>query len=243
LRTRGLLGRGTREDAARARAQHRRAIEIDPNFAAPYAGLAIVAMTDYVNGWADDPAAVLVEAERLARRAVELNEGDATGHMALGGALMWRREHDAALAEHRRSIELDPNFARGFMGVGMTLIYAGRATEALEHLATSMRLDPHYSNFMLHLVALAHFGLGHFETAAERLLKRITLNPNTDVSRMLLASCWGHLGRLNDARAAWAELLKVNPGFSLAQRARVLPYKDAADFQRISEGLAKAGLA
>jgi adenylate cyclase len=34
----------------------------------------------------------------------------------------------------------------------------------------------------------------------------------------------------------------VNPDFSLAQRERVLPYKNAADFQRIVEGLAKAGL-
>jgi adenylate cyclase len=34
----------------------------------------------------------------------------------------------------------------------------------------------------------------------------------------------------------------VNPDFSLAQRERVLPYKNAADFQRIAEGLAKAGL-
>ena len=59
---------------------------------------------------------------------------------------------------------------------------------------------------------------------------------------MLLATCYGHLGRAEDARAVWAELLKVNPGFSLAQRARVLPYKDAGDFQRIVDGLAKAGL-
>jgi adenylate cyclase len=59
---------------------------------------------------------------------------------------------------------------------------------------------------------------------------------------MLLASCYGHLGRLDDARAAWEQMLKVNPDFSLAQRERVLPYKDARDFQRIAEGLAKAGL-
>jgi pentatricopeptide repeat protein len=59
---------------------------------------------------------------------------------------------------------------------------------------------------------------------------------------MLLASCYGHLGRLEEARSAWAELLKVNPDFLLAQRARVLPYKQASDFQRIADGLAKAGL-
>ena len=59
---------------------------------------------------------------------------------------------------------------------------------------------------------------------------------------MLLAACYGHLGRLAEAREEWAALLKVNPAFQLAQRARVLPYKDPSEFQRIVEGLAKAGL-
>ena len=59
---------------------------------------------------------------------------------------------------------------------------------------------------------------------------------------MLLASCYGHLGRAEDARTVWAELLKVNPDFSLMQRERVLPYKNPNDFQRILEGLGKAGL-
>jgi adenylate cyclase len=40
----------------------------------------------------------------------------------------------------------------------------------------------------------------------------------------------------------WAELMQVNPDFSFAQRERVLPYKDPRDFQRIADGLAKAGL-
>jgi hypothetical protein len=65
---------------------------------------------------------------------------------------------------------------------------------------------------------------------------------STIASRMLLASCYGHLGRVEEARTTWAELLKVNPDFSLTQRARVLPYKQASDFQRIAEGLAKAVL-
>jgi len=95
---------------------------------------------------------------------------------------------------------------------------------------------------VLHIQAQANFSLGEFETAAEVLVERIRRFPGTDASRMLLASCYGHLGRLDEARSAWAELLKVNPDFSLAQRARVLPYKQPSDFQRIVDGLAKAGL-
>jgi adenylate cyclase len=241
-RARELLGRGTRDAVAQARAMHRRAIEIDSNFAAPHAGLALVALAEYVNGWVDDPVQALEEAEGWARRAVELNDQEPVGHWALGSTLIWRRDHDAALAAHRRSTALDPNYAQGHMGVGVALMYAGRAAEALEPFATAMRLDPHYPNMLLHFLAQAQFSLGHYETAAHHLLERIARNPDTDASRMLLAACYGHLGRTGDARAAWAELLKVNPGFSLTQRARVLPYKDAGDFQRITEGLAKAGL-
>jgi adenylate cyclase len=242
-RARELLGRGTRDAVAQARAMFRRALEIDPNFLAPHAGLAFAAMSEYVNAWAVDPARALEEAERWARQAIELNDQEAVGHMALGGVLLWRRrDHDGALAELNRAIELDPNYAQGYISVGVALTYSGRAAEALEPFATAMRLDPHYPNMLLHFLAQAQFSLGRYETAAGHLRDRIARNPDTDASRMLLAACYGHLGRTEDARAAWAELLKVNPGFSLTQRARVLPYKNADDFQRIAEGLAKAGL-
>ncbi len=90
--------------------------------------------------------------------------------------------------------------------------------------------------------AQAHFSLGDDEAAARLLRERVARNPGTDASRMLLAACYGHLGRAEDARAVWAELLQVSPGFSLAQRARVLPYQDPGDLERIADGLAKAGL-
>ena len=242
LRARALLTSGIRELIVQSRALYRRAIEIDQSFAAPHAGLALAAITDYVNAWVPDPAQALDEAERWARRAVELNDQEPVTHMALGNVLLWRRDHERALAECRRMIALDPNFAQGYSATGLALMYAGRASEALEPFAMAMRLDPHYPTMVLHFVAQAHFSLGQYEAAAQLLVDRIARNPGTDSSRMLLASCYGHLGRAEDARAAWAELLEVNPEFSLMQRARVLPYKEASDFQRITEGLAKAGL-
>ena len=139
-------------------------------------------------------------------------------------------------------IAIDPNFAQGYAATGLVLIYSGQAAEALESFAAAMRLDPLYPAILLHFVAQAHFALGDYEAAAKQLIERIARNPGTDSSRMLLAACYGHLGRVDEARAAWAELLKVNPDFSLAQRERVLPYKEARDFQRIADGLAKAGL-
>ena len=55
LRARELLARGTRDAVVQSRAMHRRAIEIDPNFAAPHAGLAFGVIADYVNAWTAEP--------------------------------------------------------------------------------------------------------------------------------------------------------------------------------------------
>ena len=242
LRARALFTRGTRESIVEARAMYRRAIEFDHNFAAPHAGLAFAAIADHTSGWALDSTQALLEAERWARRALELNDQEPVSHMALGNVLLWRRDHKGALAEFARMIALDPNFAQGHTATGLALMYAGEPARALEPFAIAMRLDPHYPDIVLHFLAQANFSLGKYEIAAQQLLDRIARNPSTDASRMLLASCYGHLGRAEDARAVWAELLKVNPDFSLAQRARVLPYKNPDDFQRILEGLAKAGL-
>jgi adenylate cyclase len=242
LRARALLTRGTRESIIEARVMYRQAIELDPNFAAPHAGLAFAAIADYVSGWAPDSAQALLEAERWARRALELNDQEPVSHMALGNVLLWRRDHDGALAEFARMIALDPNFAQGHSATGLALMYAGEPARALEPFAIAMRLDPHYPDILLHFLAQANFSLGKYEIAVQQLLDRIARNPSTDASRMLLASSYGHLGRAEDARAVWADLLKVNANFSLMQRARVLPYKNPDDFQRIQEGLAKAGL-
>ena len=129
LRARELLTRGTRESLVQARAMYRRAIEIDLNFAAPHAGLALAAISEYVSGWAPDPAQALDEAERWARRAVELNDQEPVSHMALGNVLLWRRDHDGALAEFHRMIALDPNFAQGHGATGLALMYAPRSGE------------------------------------------------------------------------------------------------------------------
>ena len=242
LRARELLGGATRETVAQARAMYRRAIELDPTYAVPHAGLAATGVSNYVSDWADDPDAELDQAERWARRALELDDSEPFAHMALGHVMLWRRDHDGALAEFRSMIALDPNFAQGYAATGLALMYAGRAAEALEPFALAMRLDPHYPSIVLHYVAQANFSLGNYGTAAKQLTQRIARTPGTDSSRMMLAAGYGHLGRAEEARAIWAELMKVNPEFSLAQRERVLPYKDPRDFARIAEGLAKAGL-
>ena len=105
-----------------------------------------------------------------------------------------------------------------------------------------MALNPYYPDIFLHFYAQAMFQLGRYEEAIVILKRRLVRNPATDISRVLLAASYGHLGRFAEARGEWEEVFQINPDYSLEHRRKVLPYKNPADFDRIVDGLRKADL-
>ena len=197
---------------------------------------------DYVNQWCEAPEESLKLLDELAQRAVALDDAEPDAHFVLGLAYFWLRQLEHAIGEARRALALEPNFADAYALLGLVLHYAGRSREAFEPLESGMRLDPHYTDMFLHILGQVHFGLGQYEDASAALKRRIIRNPNTDASRVLLAAAYGHLGHAEGARTHWDEALRFNPSYSLDHRRRILPYKDPADFERIVEGLRKAGL-
>ena len=102
-------------------------------------------------------------------------------------------------------------------------------------------MDP-YTDVYLHFQSQAYFLLGRYEKAVEVLKRRLTRHPDTDISRVLLAASFGHLGRTEEARAQWREVFRINPDYSLEHRRKVLPYKNPTDFELVVEGLRKAGI-
>ena len=242
LRAREQWWRLTREGTANAEAMLKRAIDLDPGFSTPYAWLSYVRAQEHINGWRDESEQPIEQSCRLAKKAVALDEADPDAHNALGCAYLWLRRHDLAIAEYERTITLDPNNARAHVEIGWVLHYTGRSADAVEPIHWGMRLDPQYPDAYLHILAQVYFRLGRFDEAIGLLKRRIIRKPDTDISRVLLAASYGHLGHADDAKAQWTDALAANPDFSLEQRRRVLPYKDPADFQHVVDGLSKAGL-
>ncbi|RWP22517.1 adenylate/guanylate cyclase domain-containing protein [Mesorhizobium sp.] len=242
LRGRELWHRLTKETNIAARGLLQRAIELDPNFASAHAFLALTHGLDYLNRWSPSPPTSREQAEELATRAVALDDRDPWAHWALSIVELYSRRHDVAIGEAQRAIVLNPNFAEGHVSLGEALYYSARADEALKYFDRAKVLNPYFPDVLLHFQALASFQLGRYEEAVGLLKQRLTRNPVTDVSRALLASSYGQLGRFDEARAAWQEVLRVNPDYSLEYRRKVLPYKNPEDFELVVDGLRKAGL-
>ena len=182
------------------------------------------------------------QAEVFATRAVALDDRYPYAHWALGIINLHLRRHDMAIREAERTISLAPNLADGHEALGNALHYSGRSEEALACFDRAMALNPYYPDLWLHFQAQAMFQLGRYEDAVASLKRRLVRNPDTDVSRVLLAASYGHLGRFDEARVEWQEVFRINPDYSLEYRRKVLPYKNPSDFERVVDGLRKAGL-
>jgi adenylate cyclase len=244
LRGRGLLmsTQRDREMFEQAQVYLRRAIEIDPDYGAPYGGLGMAHILDYQNRWSDTPEESLEKAKRFADEAIAKDGNDPYGHYAAAIAAMFRRDYTRWAEEAERALELDPNHAPALNARGIVHIYTGNPKEAVPFIERAMRLDPALHQQYMHFLGVAYFVAGDYATAATMFKDRIAVNPKTDLSRAYLASALAHLGDMKEARRVWAELQDINPDYSHEEHIGRLPFRDPADAAKMADGLRKAGL-
>ena len=241
LKGRELWRKGDRQANAQALELLERAVGLDPGFVPAHAVLAIVHLNEVINDWSPSPEASRQSSIACATRAVALDDTNPDAHFAMAVVTLWLRRHDEALRHAERAIALDPNHSDARLALGVILHYAGRSEEALPVFDRSLAVDPLFDQ-ILQFQAQAHYALGRYDEAAEWAKRRIAANPRTDTSRVFLAASRAQMGRFDEAREAWREALRVNPSYSLEQRRKVLPYKNPEDFERLADGLRKAGL-
>ena len=238
-----MLGKDKNRDTfAQATMYFKKALEIDPNYSQAYACLGFGYMFDYQNRWSDDPDASLPLAKQYARQAIEKDPNEPLARCVAALAASFEKDLDRAKAEIEIALSLNPNLAIAHNLRGTFRAYSGEPLEAIPEIEQAMRLDPALSAQFLHFLGVAYLLAGKYETAAVLLRQRIVMTPGTDFSRSILASALGHLGEIDEARSAWAELKEINPNYSFAEHIGRQPFKRPEDVRRLAEGLEKAGL-
>jgi adenylate cyclase len=244
---RGLwhLGKFAREDNALAEKFFREAIDLDPTFAGGYRGLGYAQFQATMSGFQKRSLPeVQSSAEALARRAVGLDGADAEARTFLGEMLLYRGDHEGALAEAERALAMTPNLAsaHGWRGAALTL--SGRVDEGLTSLRTSIRLDPRDPLLVLRLnhVAVGLYLSREYEAAIEAASRGIRSNPDFPSTYRWLAAALGQLGRLEAAKAALEKAIAVAPASFDAFVRRRVPWHRPEDHAHMLAGLRKAGL-
>ena len=220
-----------------------RAIELEPDYASAWAGLAFIYLDEARLGFLDPRG----EAERLdraldaAQRAVTLDPESSMAYHALFGAHFHRGELDEFRAAGERGLTLNPNHADLAADFGMMLALSGDWERGLALTEKAVALTPVHPGWFHAAAVFDHYRQGRYDKALARA-KQLQL-PQLYLCQMMLAMCHGQLGQEREGRAACDKLLELAPGFA-ASFWRTLEGWNVSDeiAAQIAEGLRKAGL-
>jgi TolB-like protein/tetratricopeptide (TPR) repeat protein len=177
-----------------ATAAFRKAIELDPEFAPPYAGLAMATtvMTDLGDHWK--------EGRRLAEKAIEIDPELAEGHAALGMMLMAEGELQESSLASRRALELNASMGFAYNILAITLERLGQTEEALAVRYKGIAVDPLYPPLVANVAAFES-RRGNFDRAEQLMLRLLSIPKPPQLALGELYELYEQWGRFPDAVA------------------------------------------
>jgi TolB-like protein/Tfp pilus assembly protein PilF len=178
------------------------AIERDPHYGPALAVAACCYQALEVNRWAEDPEATRRTSVDLARRALRSSPEDPNVLALTAFVLGYCGEDiDVSLGLIDRCLTLNPSSARGWHRSALLRVFAGQADIAIEHFQNYLRLSPRdRMATYLNGIGEAYFFSRRFDEAVANLLASLELVPSFPVTYRVLAACYAHMGRLDEAR-------------------------------------------
>ena len=245
LRAMAQLHHGTREAIDQALPLFHKAMAYDPEFASAYAMAAWCYCWRKANRWMTDRPREIAEGVRLARRALELDRGDAvaltrSGHAVgyLGGDLQ------GGIALLDKALMLNPNLAAAWFLGAFLRLWHGETDAAIEHFTHAMRLSPLDPELyrMQGGMALAHLFVGQSDGAlswAENALRDL---PDFLLAVAVLAASHALADRNAEAQRAMTHLRQLDPTLRLSNLTDWLPIHRPENLATLVDGLRRAGL-
>lgn len=232
LRGRKLYHKWTRQSVEFARKMFDRAVKIDPDFAAAWAGLA----NTYVDlfRWGRQPQH-LEEAKRASEHAMKLNPNSAEAHVSAGQALAIERRFAEAATAFDRAIEHDATLFEAYYLYGRMCFESGEVEKAVKLFEKAQLVRPDdYESRALRAQALTE--LGHqdkarraYEVAVESIEKHLELNPDEARAYSLGASVLIRLGQTQRSKR-W-----TNQAMTLAPNDPLILYNAACNWALLGE--------
>jgi adenylate cyclase len=242
LEGREYLYRGNIESNNLARRIVEELLVMCPESSSAYAVLANTYLMDYWYGSGKSAQESVEKGIELAQKAIALDDAYFWPHCLLSHFYTQKREYEKSLAEAERAVVLDPNGAEVYAWYALSLTFAGRPEEAIPLFQKAIRLNPFGPAWYFFSLGNALGSTGRFEEAVSAYTRALQRSPDSLLSHVFLTATYIMMGREREARAEAAEVLRINPKFSVDYFAKTLSYKDQKVTTNLINALHKAGL-
>ncbi len=213
------------------------AIEIDPNYALAYAGLS-GAYRSLALGSEMSPREFLPKSIAAAQKAINIDDGLAESHTALGASMFWYEWNwNGAENQLKRALELDPNSAEAHLFYAHLLSNTGRHAEALAEIKRGRELDP-FSPFLNALEGQFLVHAGKPDEALARLRETFELAPAFWFPHVFATSAYIEKGMFAEAIAEARRATELSPtqtvslafgGYALAKSGKQSEAREVLD--------------
>jgi adenylate cyclase len=188
------------------------------------------------------PKESLERAIELTQKACSLDPSDDNPRSFLAFLYAMSRQWDKGFPEVEKALTLKPNSPEALYNLGRFLFMSSKPEEAIPLLKDSIRLNPFAPAGQFISLSGAYCQTGRHEEAIKIAKIAVQRAPESSSSYIQLAAVLSIAGRDDEARAAAAEALKINPKFSVEKFAGALAFKDRSHLDYMVDGLRKAGL-
>jgi adenylate cyclase len=123
------------------------------------------------------------------------------------------------------------------------LVLAGDSRRAIDVIMAYTRLDPLHAPFASGLLGFAHYMLKQYDQALPMLRACVSRSPTFRSGHVWLAATYAQMGKLGEAYAEAAEVLRIDPKFTIdGTQRRLVLFERPQDGEHLFDGLRNAGL-
>jgi DNA-binding winged helix-turn-helix (wHTH) protein/TolB-like protein/Tfp pilus assembly protein PilF len=242
LRGRALFLVRRPEANERARAFYTKALELDPQFARAYAGLAMTYAMDYRYQQSGGSSAALDRALELAETARQIDSDIPEVYWAIGFIHVQSRRHDQAIEALEKAIELSPSYADAYALLGGIYTYIGQPARSIPLLRAALRLNPDGGYLYFLLLGRAYLFEDELDQALFNLNEALRRNPEDMEAHIYLAATLVAKGNRGAAESEADEIRVAKSNFSMRDWLKTYPLTSPREIQRLLDLTAKVQL-
>jgi len=233
-----------KEESARALELLEKALAVDPEYPLALALAGWCHAQRSVYNWADDIADSQAKARSLAEQAAALSGDDPLILAVLGAVHTFVRNFGTARVLLERALVLDPNCAWAWSRLAWIENYADQPVKAIENFERAIRLSPidpmNFNNYAG--IGSAHEISEEYDQAVTFYRRALLERPHASWIYRNLASALAGAGRTEEARQAFAEMMRHYPGLTVAKFEQAMVFSPAT-MERMARHLRSLGLA
>ncbi|HMR31236.1 MAG TPA: tetratricopeptide repeat protein [Geminicoccaceae bacterium] len=225
-----------------SRRLYQQAIELDPNYAAAHARLGLTYILDHmsqVTGPASE--AQLAQALGHIRQAIRLQPDLTLGYQGLSYALAQSGDYAGGMRAAERAVALTPSDPDSLMALAKAQVRFGAYDEAVRNAEQARRLHPLAPQYYPYVHAQSLYAAGRPADADNVLADCLLGAPEERSCILMQAAVLARLDRVDEARAAMARLLRLDPRFTLASERASRRFGDSPLMEQFLADLELAG--